>query len=57
MLAFKNAKSIKNYITSSKYPAPYLIDPPRTKEFTALDELNIEHLIALIEEEDYSIIT
>src|SRR6218665_2186899 len=49
IIAFKNSRSIRDYLISSKHPPPWHDTTTKNYEkFTALDELNLEHLLALI---------
>jgi len=48
MIVFKNGKNIKNMLISSKFPAPWQVKPDTFTRDTALDDLNIENLLALM---------
>src|SRR6218665_3931811 len=49
IIAFKNSRCIRDYLISSKQPPPLHDTTTKNYEkFTALDELNLEHLLALI---------
>jgi len=48
MIVFKNFKSIKNMLISSKLSAPWQVEPDTFTRVTALDDLNIENLLALM---------
>jgi len=50
IIAYKNTKSIKNLITSSKFPAPWLIKNTKNYNIEKIDELNLECLTALMNE-------
>jgi len=48
MIVFKNGKNIKNMLISSKYPAPWQVEPNTFTRDTALDNLEIENSLALM---------
>lgn len=50
ILAYKNSKSIRNFITSSKFPAPWHADKQTDKQYKNIDELNLDCLISLMGE-------
>lgn len=50
IIAYKNSKSIKNLITSSKFPAPWLSKETKNHKLEKIDEINLDCLLALLGE-------
>lgn len=50
IIAYKNSKSIKILITSSKFPAPWLSKETKNHKLEKVDEINLHCLLALLGE-------
>lgn len=50
IIAYKNSRSIRNFITSSRHPPRWFKNTVDTTKFIALDELNLENLLALMDD-------